>query len=1359
MSEINNKNKALPTEVNSWLRHSLMLFGLFTLMCVASLGVQAATFSVSTLADNGAGSLRDAITQANAAPGFDTITFSLSGTISLVTPLPAITDEVSITKPANAGAVRDIVLDGSGTTGAGNASIGLYIRAGNTIIKGLAINGFGEAGIRMDTDGIGTDNGNTISGNHIGTNNAGTTAIPNLNRGILIVGTTGHTIGGSIASDRNVISGNSGRGIDINAGGNANIIGNYIGTRATGANDLGNLSHGIQIVNSSGSTIGGGTNATRNTISGNNGSGVTIIGDIGSPASNNIVQGNYIGVNSTGNTALPNNGSGVLVQGSANTVGGTTTGARNVISGNFGNGVSINSSLSTGNTVSGNFIGVGANGTASLPNSLNGVQISNLANGNTVGGSSVTSGACDLSCNTIANNGDVAAFTARAGVYVDTTAGIGNAIRRNSIFGNFGIGIDIGTSGRTANDAGDADSGANGLQNFPVLTAANDAGLIQGTLDSTASTGFTIDFFRNAQTDGAATSEGRTFIGSTSATTNGAGAAAISFVTTATLTVGEFITATATQTSSGSTSEFSDTTTVVLATGGVSISGTITEGGSPLPGATVTLSGDVSSSTTTDASGDYSFTGLPAGGNYLVTPSLTNYTFNPTSRPYNNLTANVTDADFVGTQTAIISISGTILKAASPLAGATVTLSGASTGSTTTDANGDYSFTGLASGSYVVTPTLASHTFSPTNRSYSNISADVANADFEAFEVGQNPRIIRVVNTIGTPTQPVTVPVQIDSQGDETGFTFSFSYDTAILSSPVVNCGADAGNCTLVTNTTVAGQIGVNVDPENPFTPGTRELINITFNIAATTAVNTPVNFTDTPATRQTSDENANGLPTTYEDGLVVFPQGLESDVAPRPNGDDLVAATDVLQVRRFAVGLDTYSTTANEFQRADAAPIGTLGDGLVASTDVIQARRYQVGLDPAQGVGGPTGPNPLVGKSEIEKGKLGIGSAIEVKDSKNNLLPRVIRVIDKDTTAGSQVTVSLETDAEGDESNYNFSIGYDSTLLSNPLVTIGSGATGGNVLPNTNTAGQIGFQVDFNGGTIPAGDNRQLVTVRFDVAANAPAGMTPLTFQDAPAPRQTSNTTAQPLATTYVDGNVNILATTTGSVRVKDRNTSPGQQVTVSLLANSIGVESNYGFSLNYDTAILSNPVVQIGNDARTDTNQQGNVLPNTNVAGRIGFSVDFNFSEIQQGNDLQLVTITFDVSPGAPQGLTPLIFGDNPAARQVSNTAAQVVPTNFIDGNVNILGPTAASVTVSGRVTLGESRSISNASVILTNTRNGEVMSARTNSFGYFRIDQVDAGETYLIDVESKGYSFTPQTINVDDNVSGLKLIVGSQ
>jgi len=162
-----------------------------------------------------------------------------------------------------------------------------------------------------------------------------------------------------------------------------------------------------------------------------------------------------------------------------------------------------------------------------------------------------------------------------------------------------------------------------------------------------------------------------------------------------------------------------------------SISGTIspTAGGS---GATVVLSGVVTASTTTDSSGNYSFSGL-ANGNYAVTPSHTGYTFSPTSQsaPVNG--ANVTGINFTATaQTApTFSITGTISPTAGG-SGATVLLSGPAAATTTTNSAGTYTFTGLANGSYTVTPGNAGYTFTPINQAVTVSGANITGVNFTA---------------------------------------------------------------------------------------------------------------------------------------------------------------------------------------------------------------------------------------------------------------------------------------------------------------------------------------------------------------------------------------------------------------------------------------------------------------------------------------------------------------------------------------------------------------------------------------------------------------------------------------------------
>jgi hypothetical protein len=153
-----------------------------------------------------------------------------------------------------------------------------------------------------------------------------------------------------------------------------------------------------------------------------------------------------------------------------------------------------------------------------------------------------------------------------------------------------------------------------------------------------------------------------------------------------------------------------------------SISGQVTKGGAALAGVTVTLTGGTGGMRTTDASGGYSFTALPYGGNYTVTPSLTGNSFTPASATFNSIQANQT-ANFT-TDSLTYSISGQVTKGGAALAGVTVTLTGPAGGTRTTDASGGYSFTALPfGGSYTVTASLAGNSFTPSSTTFNSIQA------------------------------------------------------------------------------------------------------------------------------------------------------------------------------------------------------------------------------------------------------------------------------------------------------------------------------------------------------------------------------------------------------------------------------------------------------------------------------------------------------------------------------------------------------------------------------------------------------------------------------------------------------------
>ncbi|MBI3412125.1 MAG: hypothetical protein HY040_27655 [Planctomycetes bacterium] len=500
-----------------------------------------ATFLVTTAADNGnnaapvPGSLRQAILDANANLGADLIAFDIGGggvqTIAPSSALPTITDPVTIDGTTQPGFAGSPIIELNGA-GAGSAS-GLVITTGNSTVRGLVINRFQFVSSNffdMTGDGIvlSTNGGNVIVGNYIGTDVSGTAGLGNCRAGVLIlpgssanrVGTNGDGI--NDAAERNIISGNgtignstSGAGLAI-VGSNDNVVaGNYMGTDVTGTVALGNTNRAI--------SIQGGAQGNRIGTDGSNDD---------DPATSLVVED--FNVNE-----------------------------RNVLSGNLRPGVVIAEPGTDNNTVAGNYIGTNAAGTAPLGNGRVGVSIFGGAQGNRVGG------AAPALSNTIAFNG-------LGGVNViylstDTTVATGNRIQGNSIHSNGGLGIDLNRSpdpiapdGVTLNDPGDADTGPNNLQNFPVLSVAHSGPktFVAGTLNSSLNTNFTLDFYANAITDfGAdAIAEGRRYLGSWPVSTVG-NDGTFEVLLDAASTAGEVVTATATD-PGGNTSEFSAAVTV-----------------------------------------------------------------------------------------------------------------------------------------------------------------------------------------------------------------------------------------------------------------------------------------------------------------------------------------------------------------------------------------------------------------------------------------------------------------------------------------------------------------------------------------------------------------------------------------------------------------------------------------------------------------------------------------------------------------------------------------------------------------------------------------------------------------------------
>jgi len=628
-----------------------------------------------------------------------------------------------------------------GTAALANGSHGVQINdeASNNTIGGATtvnqISGNGGNGVLITAAGT---NSNTVIGNWIGTNAAINAAVANVGAGVQIQSGAEDNQIGAIGAGRNIISGNTAGGIKIlGAGTTSNdVLNNYVGTNDAGTSAIANGSTGIEILTGATANVIGGTIAgLGNLISGNTGAGIQISG---TGTSSNQVFGNKIGTNAAGTAALANGTlvtvrEGLYLTSGAqnNVIGATGANGGNLISGNTGNGVSISSATTTGNRLINNKIGTDAAGTAAIANAGHGIEVRSGALNTTIGLLLATAGAQGplAESNTIA-------FNTRDGVRVASPS-VNTLIRGNQIFSNGELGINLsgGTengSNVTSNDgAGDADTGANNLQNFPVLTNVQQAGSNLSatiTLTSANSTAFTFDIYGNTTADSSGAGEGQSYIGSATSTSNGSGVATVFFGSTITGSPA-FITATATD-AQGNTSEFS-TAVAITAAPAYSATGRLTNsvGGAGLANVSVSVSGAAIATTTTNGNGDFTFTNLPAG-NYVVTPATSSgYSFTPTSRNFTVTNANITGQNFTGTATGVRLHGRVATSAGIAIPNVSVSRTGSATPVLTNGA-GYYVFNGVTPGTYTVTPSLTGYTFTPASKSITVAGSDVVNQNF-----------------------------------------------------------------------------------------------------------------------------------------------------------------------------------------------------------------------------------------------------------------------------------------------------------------------------------------------------------------------------------------------------------------------------------------------------------------------------------------------------------------------------------------------------------------------------------------------------------------------------------------------------
>ena len=304
-----------------------------------------------------------------------------------------------------------------------------------------------------------------------------------------------------------------------------------------------------------------------------------------------------------------------------------------------------------------------------------------------------------------------------------------------------------------------------------------------------------------------------------------------------------------------------------------------------------------------------------------------------------------------------------------------------------------------------------------------------------------------------------------------------------------------------------------------------------------------------------------------------------------------MLLPNDVVLLRQFVVGNLVPDPGFNEFQRADVSPRATSGDGRLDASDITQAQRYIAGIDPIQPAGGPI--TAIAGPPEADGGTFSPGTNRS----------RTMRVNSTNAATGSKVTVPIEFNGQGDEVAMSFTLHFDPSKLRSPVVTLS---------PDMSTSAVL---------TAGRNENGDLTVLIDSIGANAsPSGW---------------------------------------------------------------------------------------------------------------------------------IVTVTFDVAADAPDGETYVTFGSDPTPSTVSDAEANLLSTNYESGTVTITGSNPVIVVVSGRVSTPDGRGLRNATVTITDSNN-VIRTVTTSSFGFFSFDNVSTGVTYTIRISSRLFRYTPQTVQVNGNLT---------
>ena len=782
----------------------------------------------------------------------------------------------------------------------------------------------------------------------------------------------------------------------------------------------------------------------------------------------------------------------------------------------------------------------------------------------------------------------------------------------------------------------------------------------------------------------------------------------------------------------------------IISTATYGISGRATNGGQALANVTVTLAGAENRTTTTDANGNYSFATVAGAANYTVTATLNDAVFAQPTITLNNLSANLTAVDFALAATTyegdfaprrggdgainvldLVALGRTLIPNnpdARPANGAEFQRADSDPRSNLGNAviNAD-DLTQIrnyilgtnqkvpAGGAIAPAPPAANQAPANETSFFVTPELDLPNLKVDFSNAAAAGTATVSADTIAyNGSGNAVVPIRMTTNGGVQAAQFTISYDPTRLSpSSVVNQAP--ANTTVTTTGNGVGKITVVVnqpiDGTSVFPNGTFELMRINF----APVQNVPsgfgrIDFTDAPTTRVASDSQANAVTLSANPGGVSFsPDAISGKVTNGGQG-----------LSNVTVHLETLGRTTV----TDASGNYFFGNLPTGGNYTIRAE-----------LNGYTFAPPTLAFNNFNANVTNADFSTSQASYEGDIAGRPTgdgAINGQDTDALGRIIANRETaPANGGE--------WQRADVA-PAASFGDGAV------NVRDLVQLGRYIS-GSVLIPASGAIN--------AAQPPASMA--TEQEEALSEITD---AAPFADDLFDNaengkSLNLLDRLTddaaldaaenlavGAATVSAASAAASNGVAaVPIRLNSSGDAAAIQFTVNYDPAKLSIP-----NEAAIVSRLPNTTFVfNTDTPGKLGVVAyrALDGTSVFQTGDSTLFNINFAVASNAG-GSTSISFGDIPIPQTAANPQAEAVPLLDTPGTVSMLAPTAASVTVGGRVTVGE-RGLANASVKLTG-QNGAARLARTNAFGFYRFTEAAAGETYLITVASKNYSFEP-------------------